>query len=180
MSQATILTIPGDGIGPEVVREAVNLAPARGGGAGLEFGFEEAIAGGAAIDQTGQPLPAETLERALAADAVLLGAVGGPKWDSTDPKAPRPEQALLGLRKGLDLYANLRPVTVFEPLIGASTLKEEVIRGVDILVVRELTGGLYFGERARTAAGAYDTCVYSRDEIERIAAGALEAAGPSP
>ena len=132
--------------------------------------------GGAAIDETGSPLPPETLEVCKKSDAVLMGAIGGPKWDTTDPDKPRPEQGLLGIRKGLELYANLRPVKIFEALIDSSTLKKSIISGVDIVVVRELTGGIYFGVRAREKDRAYDTCEYNRYEIERIIKLAFELA----
>src|SRR4029453_13444243 len=142
---ATITVFPGDGIGPEVTAEAVAVLEQVVPRHGVALTFGSGTIGGAAIDATGQPLPADELARARAADAVLLGAVGGPKWD--DPKAAvRPEQALLGLRKGLGLYANLRPVWIVPPLVAASTLRPEVLEGVDLIVVRELTGGIYFGQ----------------------------------
>ncbi len=184
----SICLLPGDGIGPEIMAEAVKLLWKLGSSFGTRFEFHEALLGGVAIDETGSPLPRETLACARQADAVLLAAVGGPKWDSTDPDAPRVEQGLLGLRKALGLYANLRPVQLFPALLDASSLRPEVLAGVDMLIVRELTGGLYFGERARErdvggAGGdgrpgmrAYDTCVYAEYEIERIARTAFEAA----
>jgi len=184
----TICLLPGDGIGPEITAEAVKVLRVIGDKHGLIFSFDEALLGGAAIDATGTALPPETLAKAKRADAVLLAAIGGPKWDTTDPAKPRPEQGLLGIRKELGLYANLRPVKIFDALRGASTLKPEFLEGVDMLIVRELTGGLYFGERAREtdvpdAAGAgvpgmraYDTMAYSEFEIERIARTAFEAA----
>jgi 3-isopropylmalate dehydrogenase len=187
-STLRICLLPGDGIGPEITAEAVKILRAVGERAGVTFAFEEALLGGAAIDATGSALPLETLDAAERADAVLLAAIGGPKWDTTDPDKPRPEQGLLGIRKALGLFANLRPVRVFEPLLGASTLKPEVLAGVDMLIVRELTGGLYFGARARErdvpdAGGegrpglrAYDTMDYREFEIERIARVAFEAA----
>lgn len=171
-----IAVLPGDGVGPEIVREAVKVIKAVGRKYGHEFEFREALMGGVAIDETGNPLPKETLEVCQKSDAVLLGAIGGPRWDSTDPKAVRPEQGLLGIRKGLKLFANLRPVKVFDALIAASTLKEDVVRGVDLIVVRELTGGLYFGKRAREDERAYDTMDYHTYEIERIARRAFELA----
>ncbi|GAB4288845.1 MAG: 3-isopropylmalate dehydrogenase [Coriobacteriia bacterium] len=183
-----ICLLPGDGIGPEIAAEAVKLLEAVGEQEGVTFELTEALLGGIAIDETGSPLPDETLAAAHAADAVLLAAIGGPKWDTTDPARPRPEQGLLGIRKALGLYANLRPVRIFEPLRDASTLKPEFLEGVDMLIVRELTGGLYFGESAREAdvdgasadgsAGmlAYDTMVYTEAEIERIARVAFDAA----
>ncbi len=183
-----ICLLPGDGIGPEITREAVKVLRAIGERRGVEFDFREALLGGVAIDETGSPLPPKTLAEAHAADAVLLAAIGGPKWDTTDPAKPRPEQGLLGIRKELGLYANLRPVRIFAPLVGASSLKPEALEGVDMLIVRELTGGLYFGARGREAdalgaatgggAGrrAYDTLDYREYEIERIARTAFEAA----
>lgn len=169
--QATIATLPGDGIGTEVVDQAVAVLQAIARRHGHSFSFPRALIGGAAIDATGTALPPETLDLCRRSEAVLFGAVGGPKWD--DPSAQvRPEQGLLGLRKGLDLFANLRPVQVSPVLADASTLKPEVIAGVDLVVVRELTGGLYFGERGRRSVGgqeqAYDTMVYSVPEIERV------------
>ena len=141
---------------------------------GTAFDYEEQLFGGASIDAHGIALTEETLAACRASDAVLLAAVGGPKWDTTDPSKPRPEQGLLGLRKGLGLYANLRPVRPLPALYDASPLKREVIEGTDLLVVRELTGGIYFGEKTRTADAASDVCAYTRDEIERIARVAFE------
>ncbi|HTZ62871.1 MAG TPA: 3-isopropylmalate dehydrogenase [Solirubrobacteraceae bacterium] len=166
-----IVTLPGDGIGPEIMAPTLRVLEAAG-----EFEFESHAFGGAAIDLHGVPLTDETLAACRAADAVLLAAVGGPKWDSTDPAAPRPEQGLLGLRKGLGLYANLRPVKPLPALYDASPLRRERVDGTDLLVVRELTGGIYFGEKTRTADSASDLCAYSRSEIERIARTAFEAA----
>jgi len=166
-----IALLPGDGIGPEIVAAARRLLEALG-----EFEFEEHVVGGASIDANGTALTDEVLEACRGADAVLLGAVGGPKWDTTDPEAPRPEQGLLGLRKGLGLYANLRPVRPSPALIGASPLREERIAGTDLLVVRELTGGIYFGDSGRDGDVAHDNCEYSVAEIERIAHTAFEAA----
>ena len=139
-----ICLLPGDGIGPEIVSAARAVLEALG-----EFEFEELPIGGLSIDQRGEALTDQVLGRCREADAVLLGAVGGPKWDTTDPSAPRPEQGLLGLRKGLGLYANLRPVRPLPALIGASPLRREVIEATDLLVVRELTGGIYFGAKER-------------------------------
>jgi len=169
---ATIAVVAGDGIGPEVVGQAVRVLEAVARKHGHTFHFPEALVGGCAIDRYGTALPDESLALCRAADAVLFGAVGGPKWD--DPTAPvRPEQGLLGLRKELELFANLRPVTVLPALAGASTLKPEAIEGVDFIVVRELTGGLYFGPRGRREIdgheAAYDTMIYSVPEIERVA-----------
>jgi 3-isopropylmalate dehydrogenase len=141
-----------------------------------EFEFEEHLFGGASIDAHGAALTDEVLERCRKADAVLLAAVGGPRWDTTDPAKPRPEQGLLGLRKGLGLYANLRPVKPLPALYDASPLRRELIESTDLLVVRELTGGIYFGEKTRTEDSASDACVYSREEIERIARTAFKAA----
>jgi 3-isopropylmalate dehydrogenase len=166
-----ILTLPGDGIGPEIMAPALAVLGRVG-----EFEFEEHAFGGAAIDAHGVALTEETLAACRTADAVLLAAVGGPKWDSTDPSRPRPEQGLLGLRKGLGLYANLRPVKPLPALYDASPLKRERIEGTDLLVVRELTGGIYFGEKTRTADTASDVCAYTREEIERIARVAFKAA----
>ncbi|HET9163603.1 MAG TPA: 3-isopropylmalate dehydrogenase [Solirubrobacterales bacterium] len=166
-----IVLLPGDGIGPEIVAAARELLEALG-----EFEFDERLMGGCSIDAHGVALTDEVLEACRASDAVLLGAVGGPKWDTTDPDAPRPEQGLLGLRKGMGLYANLRPVRPSRALVGASPLREERIAGTDLLVVRELTGGIYFGDRGREGDVAHDTCEYSVGEIERIARAGFEAA----
>ncbi len=166
-----VVTLPGDGIGPEIMAAAVDLLDRIG-----DFEFEEHLFGGASIDAHGTALTDEVLEACRDADAVLLAAVGGPKWDTTDPSKPRPEQGLLGLRKGLGLYANLRPVKPIEALYDASPLREERIRGTDLLLVRELTGGIYFGEKTRTENSASDLCVYTTEEIERIARTAFDAA----
>ena len=141
-----ICVLPGDGIGPEIMRVALEVLHAVGRKHGIEFACIEAPIGGCAIDACGNALPCETVELARRADAVLLGAVGGPRWDTVDPDAPRPEDGLLGIRKELGLYANLRPVHVYDALLDASPLKPATVRGCDILIVRELTGGLYFGE----------------------------------
>jgi 3-isopropylmalate dehydrogenase len=166
-----IVALPGDGIGPEIVGAARRLLDTIG-----EFDFTEHLMGGASIDEHGVALHDNVLAACREADAVLLGAVGGPKWDTTDPDAPRPEQGLLGIRKGMGLYANLRPVRPSRALVHASPLREERIRGTDLVVVRELTGGLYFGDRGRKDGVAHDTCVYSVEEIERIARTAFETA----
>ncbi len=166
-----IVVLPGDGIGPEIVAAAQQLLTSLG-----EFEFDERLMGGCSIDAHGTALTDEVLDACRAADAVLLGAVGGPKWDTTDPDAPRPEQGLLGLRKGMGLYANLRPVRPSPALVGASPLREERIAGTDLLVVRELTGGIYFGDSGRDGDSAHDTCEYDAGEIERIARTAFEAA----
>jgi 3-isopropylmalate dehydrogenase len=165
--RASICVLPGDGIGPEVVREATRVLAAIAETGGHTFTMRDALIGGAAIDQVGTALPPETLQLARECDAVLLGAVGGPKWD--DPRAKvRPEQGLLAIRKGLGLYANLRPVTVNQKLLHASPLRPEVLAGVDLLVVRELTGGIYFGDKLRDGDRASDLCVYTVPEVERI------------
>ncbi len=190
--QYHIAVVPGDGIGPEVVREALKVMNKIGERFDHSFEFETVLAGGAAIDKYGECLPASTLEACRAADAVLLGAVGGPKWDHV-PGPQRPERALLGLRKGLGLYSNLRPAMIFEELASASPLKPELLTGgLDILIVRELTGGIYFGEHvtedldeetrakhdypADSAVHAYDVEKYADFEIERIARNAFEMA----
>jgi 3-isopropylmalate dehydrogenase len=166
-----IVTLPGDGIGPEIMAPTLELLRTLG-----DFEFEEHVFGGASIDAHGVALTDEVLTACGAADAVLLAAVGGPQWDTTDPDEPRPEQGLLGLRKGLGLYANLRPVKPLPALYDASPLRRERIEGTDLLVVRELTGGIYFGEKTRTDTFASDVCAYSAEEIERIARSAFEAA----
>jgi 3-isopropylmalate dehydrogenase len=166
-----IVLLPGDGIGPEIIAAARRLLEAIG-----EFEFDEQLVGGASIDAHGTALTDDVLDACRAADAVLLGAVGGPKWDSTDPDAPRPEQGLLGLRKGLGLYANLRPVRPSPALVSASPLRQELIAGTDLLVVRELTGGIYFGDSGRDGDAAHDDCRYTVSEIERIAHTAFGAA----
>jgi 3-isopropylmalate dehydrogenase len=166
-----IVTLPGDGIGPEIMACAVELLHAIG-----DFELEEHPFGGASIDLHGTALTEQTLAACRSADAVLLAAVGGPRWDSTDPRAPRPEQGLLGLRKGLGLYANLRPVKPLPALYDASPLRRERIERTDLLVVRELTGGIYFGEKVRRDGYASDLCAYTREEIERIARVAFGAA----
>src|SRR5256885_8366070 len=140
------------------------------------FEVDEHPVGGASIDAHGAALTPEVLEACRRADAVLLAAVGGPKWDTTDPAAPRPEQGLLGLRKGLGLYANLRPVRPARALLDSSPLKRDRIEGTDLLVVRELTGGIYFGDRGRREGSAFDTCTYEVGEIERIAEAAFRLA----
>jgi 3-isopropylmalate dehydrogenase len=167
-----VILLPGDGIGPEIIAPAVEVLQA----VGAELEYEEHPFGGASIDAHGTPLSDDTLEACRRADAVLLAAVGGPKWDTTDPAKPRPEQGLLGLRKGLGLFANLRPVKPLPALYDVSPLKRELIERTDLLVVRELTGGIYFGEKTRTADSASDACVYTRKEIERIARVAFGAA----
>jgi 3-isopropylmalate dehydrogenase len=167
-----IVTLPGDGIGPEILAPTVDLlkrfVP--------DIEVEEHLFGGAAIDAHGTALTHDVLDACKRADAILLAAVGGPKWDTTDATKPRPEQGLLGLRKGLGLYANLRPVRPLPALYDASPLRREIIDGTDLLVVRELTGGIYFGEKTRTETTASDLCAYSVEEIERIARIAFQSA----
>jgi 3-isopropylmalate dehydrogenase len=166
-----VVLLPGDGIGPEIAAAARQLLAAIDG-----FELAEHPIGGASIDAHGTALTDQVLEECRGADAVLLCAVGGPKWETTDPDAPRPEQGLLGLRKGLGLYANLRPVRPSSALIDASPLRPDRIEGTDLLVVRELTGGIYFGDSGRDGDRAHDDCVYTSEEIERIARTAFEAA----
>jgi 3-isopropylmalate dehydrogenase len=177
----TILVLPGDGIGAEVVPVARTVMEAAARRFQVPLQFTEALVGGIAIDQTGTPLPPETLAKALEARAVLLGAVGGPKWDDL-PTLQRPERGLLGLRSELGLFANLRPAMLFAPLADASSLKRELVADLDILIVRELTGGLYFGEPrgievVNNERRGFNTAVYTEHEIERIARVAFELAG---
>ncbi len=167
-----IVLLPGDGIGPEIGAAARRAIEALG-----DFEITEHLIGGASIDEHGTALTDEVLEACRASDAVLLCAVGGPKWDTTDPDKPRPEQGLLGLRKGLGLFANLRPVRPSEALLDASPLRRDRIEGTDLLVVRELTGGIYFGDSGRDGDRAHDDCAYTVEEIERITRVAFEAAG---
>lgn len=173
----TILLLPGDGIGPEVVSEARHVVEALG----LDIKFEEALVGGAAYDAEGDPLTAETLTRAKAADAILLGAVGGPQWRD-NPRDKRPEMGLLKLRKGLDVFANLRPAYCFPSLVEASSLKREIVEGLDLMFVRELTSGVYFGEPRGIETGpdgeryGYETSRYTEPEINRVARVAFEIA----
>ncbi|MBD2844224.1 3-isopropylmalate dehydrogenase [Paenibacillus sp. IB182496] len=174
-----IAVLGGDGIGPEVVGEAIKVMKKTEELFGLKFEFEHGLFGGIAIDEKGTPLPQETLDICQRADAVLLGAVGGPKWDNNS-KELRPETGLLGIRKALGLFSNIRPATVFDCLMDASTLKPEVLEGTDLIVVRELTGGIYFGEKFRRdgehGQEAVDTCVYNVSEVERIVRQAFEIA----
>ena len=167
-----IVLLPGDGIGPEIMPPAIEVLKA----VGAELDYEEHAFGGASIDAHGTALTDETLTACKNSQAVLLAAVGGPKWDTTDPDKPRPEQGLLGLRKGLGLFANLRPVKPIPALYDASPLKRELIERTNLTVVRELTGGIYFGEKTRTKDRASDDCVYTRTEIERIARTAFDTA----
>ncbi|WP_017430186.1 3-isopropylmalate dehydrogenase [Vreelandella jeotgali] len=175
-----VLLLPGDGIGPEITDQAARLLGACQT-AGLDIDVEKALVGGAAYDAHGEPLPAPTLEKARAADAVLLGAVGGPKWDAVEDLSKRPEKGLLGLRKHLGLFGNLRPALLYPQLAEASSLKPELVSGLDIMIVRELTGGIYFGhprgteERDGERVG-YNTYVYGEAEIERIGRVAFEMA----
>jgi len=172
-----VLVLPGDGIGPEIVTEAVKVL----GTVNLDIEIDSALIGGSAVDATGNPLPDETLEKARAADAILLGAVGGPKWDGNE-MAQRPEKGLLGIRSQLELFANFRPAILYPQLAEASSLKPEIVSGLDILIVRELTGGIYFGQPRgiRTLENGeregYNTYVYSESEIRRIGRQAFEAA----
>jgi 3-isopropylmalate dehydrogenase len=165
--QALVAVTAGDGIGTEVTAEAVRVLEGIGARCGHSFRFESALLGGAAIDATGEPLPESTLALCRRADAVLLGAVGGPRWSDPNAKV-RPEQGLLQLRKSLGLFANLRPVAPHPAFLDASPIKAELLRDVDIMVVRELTGGIYFGEKQRSATEAFDVCRYSVVEIERV------------
>jgi 3-isopropylmalate dehydrogenase len=165
--KAQIVILAGDGIGPEVTHEGVRVLEAVASRFGHEFKFESHLIGGAAIDATQSALPTSTISACGTADAVLLGAVGGPKW--SDPNAQvRPEQGLLAIRKALGLFANVRPVTLHPALLDASPVKPEVLKGTDIVVVRELTGGIYFGEKQRTANSASDLCTYTVEEIQRV------------
>ncbi|HTT00954.1 MAG TPA: 3-isopropylmalate dehydrogenase [Steroidobacteraceae bacterium] len=165
--RARIAVLPGDGIGPEVMAEGMRCLTAIAAASGHEFELTELPFGGGAIDALGDPLPPATLAACRTADAVLLGAIGGPKWSAPSAKL-RPEQGLLRLRRELGVYANLRPVKVHPSLVDASTLKPEVLRGVDLVFVRELTGGIYFGAKSRDSDGASDLCSYTVSEIERI------------
>lgn len=174
--QAQITLLPGDGIGPEVVAAGVDALMAIAQRFGHTFDINEALIGGAAIDATGEALPEATLAKCHAADAILLGAVGGPKW--SDPSAKvRPEQGLLALRKALGLYANLRPVQLHPVLADLAPVKADRLAGVDLLVVRELTGGIYFGEKRREGDTAFDGCSYSVAEVERVVRLAARLAG---
>lgn len=182
MQTHKILTIAGDGIGPEVLAEAVRFLQRLDALGLARFSFEDDLAGGASIDARGVPLSPETVARAKSSDAVLFGAVGGPKWDGKGPFHLRPEQGILGLRKGLGLYANLRPAKCYGPLAAASSLKPELVEGLDILIVRELTGGVYFGEPKEIVTlddgqrRAIDSQLYTTSEIERIGRVAFELA----
>ena len=178
---ATVLTLAGDGIGPEIMSQAINVLKAVDAKFSLDLSLEEGLIGGAAIDQHGEPLPEDTLQKARAADAVLLGAVGGPKWDTIE-RSIRPERGLLKIRSELGLFANLRVAKLYPQLANASSIKPEIINGLDLLIVRELTGGIYFGEPRgiRTLENGeqqgYNTMVYSTSEIQRIGKVAFELA----
>jgi 3-isopropylmalate dehydrogenase len=166
-----IALLPGDGIGPEIIEQAIKAIKAVGEKFNHTFSFTPALVGAVAIDKTGNPLPPETLELCKRSDAVLFGAIGDPKYDNNPAAKVRPEQGLLAMRKELGLYANVRPVTTFPSLIDKSPLKKEIVEGVDIMMIRELTGGIYFGKpqgRSEDCNTAYDSCVYSRYEIERV------------
>jgi len=177
-----ILVLPGDGIGPEIVTEAVKVLNTINEKMNLGLTLEQGLVGGSAYDAHGTPLPEETMAKARTADAILLGAVGGPKWDNLEDRELRPEKGLLGLRSGLELFGNLRPAILYPQLADASSLKPEVVSGLDILIVRELTGGIYFGKPRgiRTLENGeregYNTYVYSESEIRRIARVAFESA----
>lgn len=166
-----IAVLPGDGIGPEIIEQAIKALNAIGNRFNHSFIFEYALVGAVAIDETGSPLPEDTLKKCRAADAVLFGAIGDPRYDNDPSAKVRPEQGLLAMRKELGLYANVRPVTTFPSLLDKSPLKREIVSGVDIIMVRELTGGIYFGKpqgRSEDGKTAYDSCVYSKFEIERV------------
>ena len=174
--EAVITIMPGDGVGPDVSAAARQVLNAVADKHGHTFSYHEALIGGAAIDATGDPVPPETVDKCQASDAVLLGAVGGPKW--SDPNAKiRPEQGLLKFRSVLGVYANIRPVKIYSELTGASPLKRKILKGVDMLVIRELTGGIYFGKKTRTDTSASDLCEYTVPEIERIVRFAATLAG---
>jgi 3-isopropylmalate dehydrogenase len=165
--KARITVLGGDGIGPEVTAAGVAVLQSVARRFGHEFEFTEALIGGAAIDATGSPLPPRTIDACRSSDAVLLGAVGGPRWSDTNARV-RPEQGLLELRRTLGLFANIRPVRTLPAVLDASPLKREVVEGVDIIVVRELTGGIYFGRKSRTAHEAEDVCTYTSEEVARV------------
>lgn len=176
MKRYKIAVIKGDGIGPEIVDEAIKVLDAVSANEDFELSYEDYLMGGCAYDVMGVPLPDETIEGCKKADAILFGAIGGEKWDTLE-RHLRPESGLLKLRSELGVFANLRPVKVFDELVEASTLKPEILKGVDLFVVRELTGGIYFGQpRAKEDDLAYNTMVYSKDEIKRIAKVAFESA----
>jgi len=176
MKTYKIAILKGDGIGPEIVNEAIKVLDSVAGKSGFNIEYNEYLIGGSAVDVFDNPCPDETIKGCLNSDAVLFGSIGGPKWDVLE-KAKRPESGLLKLRKSLGLFANIRPAIIFDELINASTLKPDVIKGVDLEVVRELTGGIYFGEpRYKDENKAYNTMIYTKEEIERIAKIAFEEA----
>ncbi|MEO1941816.1 MAG: 3-isopropylmalate dehydrogenase, partial [Campylobacterales bacterium] len=169
MREYKIAVIEGDGIGPEIIREGIRVLDRAGEKGGFKLNYSYYLLGGVAVDKVGDPCPPETIEGALNSDGVLFGAIGGPKWDSL-PKEKRPESGLLKIRKELGLFANLRPAVVFDQFLEASPLKPDIVKGVNLLVVRELTGGIYFGEpRGKEEEEAFNTMRYTRGEIERIA-----------
>jgi 3-isopropylmalate dehydrogenase len=166
-----IAVLAGDGIGPEIVEQAIKVLEAAGKKFNHSFDFKEALTGATAIDKVGDPFPEDTFQLCMKSDAVLFGAIGDPKFDNNPKAKVRPEQGLLAMRKKLGLYANIRPVTTFKSLIHKSPLRRDLVEGADFVVIRELTGGIYFGEpRGRSEDGtkAYDTCIYTKEEIERI------------
>jgi 3-isopropylmalate dehydrogenase len=166
-----IAVLPGDGIGPEIIEQALKVVEAVGKKFNHSFSFTKGLVGAIAIDKTGTPLPQETLDLCKSSDAVLFGAIGDPKYDNNPAAKVRPEQGLLAMRKELGLYANVRPVSTFPALLDKSPLKKEIVKGVDIIMIRELTGGIYFGKpqgRSEDGKTAYDSCVYSKFEIERV------------
>jgi 3-isopropylmalate dehydrogenase len=175
-----IAVLAGDGIGPEIVDQAIKVLKKVGEKFNHTFEFQEALVGATAIDAVGDPFPEETYQLCMDSDAVLFGAIGDPKYDN-DPKAKvRPEQGLLAMRKKLGLYANIRPVSTFKSLIHKSPLRKDLVEGADFVVVRELTGGIYFGEprgRSEDGSKAYDTCTYTKEEVERITKLGFEYAG---
>src|SRR3990167_8993427 len=173
----TIAVLGGDGIGPEVTNQAVLLLKKIAEKYHHEFTFKEGLIGATAIEKTGDPLPGETIKLCQSADAVLFGAVGNPKYDNDPTSKVRPEQGLLALRKKLGLYVNIRPVFIFPQTLNLSPIKSEVINGVDFVVIRELTGGIYFGKKGRKDDIAFDTCTYSKEEIIRVAEYAFKLAG---
>ncbi len=177
--EKNITVIPGDGIGPEVTQQAIRVLDAVAERFGHEFDYTYCLMGAIAIDKTGTPLPAETIDACLGSDAILFGAIGDPKYDNDPSAKVRPEQGLLGLRKALQLYANIRPVTTYAAVQHLCPLKDKLTEGVDFIIYRELTGGIYFGNKQLNAEGtqASDECVYSRQEIERIAHHAFRQAG---
>ena len=177
MNTYKIAVLKGDGIGPEIVDEAVRVLETVGRKFNIEFDYSEGLIGGIAIDTVGSPFPAETQRICEQADAILFGAIGDPKFDNDPSAKVRPEQGLLAMRKTLGLYANIRPVAAYDSLLNLSPLKESITKGADFVVIRELTGGIYFGEprgRSENGATAFDTCVYTKEEITRVAKMAFE------